>query len=356
MGITKIDWKYLCSKHYIIKLFFSIGTLFLLFVSYSLLYPNPAPKEILDQQYETLDYLSLIYKDDSTLDDGEKEKIKDQIYELLMNLGKENTIYIMNEATDDLLPIYEERIELLEDLEGILPADYQPYLIDKSYVQNEVKILRYLVDYKKDYVVYKTQGPFLARIILFLGCGGGLILFCLLTGSYFNRKLSHQSLFEIIPINILGEVRTELLYTVQLFYLLPTIFIMIFTVLYSLLIVKSNLFTYPMFLNVDQEYVVYSMNDLLLSLLTFFIVASIFMFFVQSYLISLVRDSTITTLFIYFLAGVSVVSRQFWLPFAHLFPIPILQSNGNLWLSLGVLIISIFILMLGKITKQKIVR
>ncbi|NQN68081.1 hypothetical protein HPA05_06255 [Streptococcus suis] len=210
MGITKIDWNFLCSKNFILKAMLSIGFLFLLFVGYSLFFPSPSPRDLVDRQFKVMDSLVTIYKSDTELTAERKEEIRKQTNRIFQNYAQEDMVYVSNDSVEKLVPIFEERMTLLEEYEQLFPEYYQEYLPDKKYVEQEFMVVQFLVKRHQDYTIYKLYGPFFEKLLIFLGYGGSLLIFTLLTGSYFQRKYAHYTLLEILPVTRKREVLIEL--------------------------------------------------------------------------------------------------------------------------------------------------
>ncbi|HFI2432830.1 TPA: hypothetical protein ACGO1Y_002148, partial [Streptococcus suis] len=105
MGITKIDWNFLCSKNFILKAMLSIGFLFLLFVGYSLFFPSPSPRDLVDRQFKVMDSLVTIYKSDTELTAERKEEIREQTNRIFQNYAQEDMVYVSNDSVEKLVPI-----------------------------------------------------------------------------------------------------------------------------------------------------------------------------------------------------------------------------------------------------------
>lgn len=348
MGITKIDWNFLCSKNFILKAMLSIGFLFLLFVGYSLFFPSPSPRDLVDRQFKVIDSLVTIYKSDTELTAERKEEIREQTNRIFQNYAQEDMVYVSNDSVEKLVPIFEERLTLLEEYEQLFPEYYQEYLPDKKYVEQEFMVVQFLVKRHQDYTIYKLYGPFFEKLLIFLGYGGSLLIFTLLTGSYFQRKYAHYTLLEILPVTRKREVLIELPYTIVLFYLFPTSLIFLYAGLYSIFIAKTNLFTYPVYQMRTEGQVLLSMAELSITYLLFPFLSCLLIYILQDYLIGWMKDSTVTTILIYAISLLSIWNKHFWSPLFHMFPLPILQSDTNMWLSLVILLITTLVLLIGR--------
>ncbi|HFU4055727.1 TPA: hypothetical protein ACGO6G_001791, partial [Streptococcus suis] len=210
-----------------------------------------------------------IYKSDTELTAERKEEIREQTNRIFQNYAQEDMVYVSNDSVEKLVPIFEERLTLLEEYEQLFPEYYQEYLPDKKYVEQEFMVVQFLVKRHQDYTIYKLYGPFFEKLLIFLGYGGSLLIFTLLTGSYFQRKYAHYTLLEILPVTRKREVLIELPYTIVLFYLFPTSLIFLYAGLYSIFIAKTNLFTDPVYQMRTEGQVLLSMAELSITYLLF---------------------------------------------------------------------------------------
>lgn len=353
MGITKIDWQCLRASRFIEKLCLAISILFLLFIGYTSLFPSPTPRELVDQQFRVMDDLVAAYKGNPQISDETVEDIREMTNDIFQNYAREDKVYLANESTDQLIPIFEERVVLLENFKKLFPESFYDYLPDKEYVEQELKVLRVLVERHQDYVVYKNYGPVFEKILLFLGYGGSLFLCCLLTGAYFERKFSHQTLMEILPVSKKDEMIAELRYTTVWFYLCPTLFLLVCAGLYAGIVAKTNLFVYPIYLLTEQGQVLLSMERLFLIFIFFPLVGCLFLYIVQEYVMRFVKDCTVSTFVLLFLTILSTLSHLFWQPFFYLFPLTTIQTNGNWWISVSVILFSALLLMVVRSIYEK---
>lgn len=340
MGITKIDWDYLSSNYFFVKLLLSLAAAFLLFVGYSYLVPSPGPRDIVDQQFQVMDSLVAVYKNDAELTVEQKEKIREETNRIFQNYAQEDRIYVSNNSTEQLVPIFEERLILLEKFEQLFPTSYQTYLPNREYVEQELVVLRFLTEHHQDYVTYKIHAPLFEKILLFLGYGGSLAIFALLTGSYFQRKQSHTTLMEILPVTMTKQILSEFRYSLTLFYFFPTVVILFLAGLYSGFLAGDNLFAYPVYQISERGQFLIPMEELFLIYFFFSLFSCLFLYILQDYVILLIKDSTVTTVFLSLISVFTILCKQYWLPFFHLFPIPVLDSMGNVYSSIFILVSS----------------
>lgn len=354
MGITKIDWDYLSSNYFFVKLLLSLAAAFLLFVGYSYLVPSPGPRDIVDQQFQVMDSLVAVYKNDAELTVEQKEKIREETNRIFQNYAQEDRGYVSNDSTEQLVPIFEERLILLEKFEQLFPTSYQTYLPNREYVEQELVVLRFLTEHHQDYVTYKIHAPLFEKILLFLGYGGILAIFALLTGSYFQRKQSHGTLMEILPVAMTKQILAEFRYSLTLFYFFPTVVILFLAGLYSGFLAGDNLFAYPVYQSTEQGNILISMDKLFLIILLYSILSCLFLYILQDYLVTFIRDSTISTVLFYLVISITIWNKLAWLPFFHVFPGPILQNGGHIGVSACILFLSTTCLMSLKFIKERL--
>ena len=239
----KLDYNYLVSTGYFIKLPVIIFVLFVLLIGYNKWVPTETPQKVLNTQFMMMDDLMALIAKDYSMPSNIREESEMQIAQIYQNLSEENFSYKKPVTSKKLLSIYIERIKLLNNLKTLLP-NYIDKLPDISKLEDEKIILEYLSEGNQDYLQYKTSYVVIKIILYFFVLGGFLFLYIFVVTNFHKRKLSHKSLLKALPISMAQLNKDEWFYTLGLFYFLPVIIVLIGISLYCIAF-GVNFFNYP---------------------------------------------------------------------------------------------------------------
>lgn len=170
----KLDYKYLVSTGYFIKLPVLLFVIFVLLIGYNKWVPTETPQKVLNTQFMLMDDLKALLAKDYSIATDVREESEMQIAQIYQNLSEENFSYKKAVTSKKLLSIYTERIKLLNTLKVLLP-NYSDKLPDISKLEDEKLILEYLSDSNQDYLHYKTTYVVIKLILYFSAFGGFFI-------------------------------------------------------------------------------------------------------------------------------------------------------------------------------------
>ena len=167
----KLDYNYLVSTGYFIKLPIIMVVMFILLIGYNKWVPTETPQKVLNTQFMMMDDLQALIAKDYSIPSNVREESEIQIAQIYQNLSEENFSYKKSVTSKKLLSIYIERIRLLKNLKTLLP-NYMDKLPDISKLEDEKIILEYLSESNQDYLHYKTTYVGIKNILNFLGIVG----------------------------------------------------------------------------------------------------------------------------------------------------------------------------------------
>lgn len=337
----KLDYNYLVSTGYFIKLPIIMVVMFILLIGYNKWVPTETPQKVLNTQFMMMDDLQALITKDYSMPSNVREESEIQIAQIYQNLSEENFSYKKPVSSKKLLSIYTERIQLLNNLTTLLP-NYIDKLPDISKLENEKLILEYLSDSNQDYLHYKTTYVVIKLILYFSSFGGFLFLYIFMVANFHKRKLSHKSLLKALPISIIRLNIDEWFYTLGLFYFLPVIIVMIGISLYCLAF-GINFFNYPFFISTLNGPRIYSAYHLLFISIFYPVVSTYICYIFEKILVFLFKDEILSIICILTLIVTCTIFGLFNTPFGMMIVLPMIQNNQSL--TMGFLMLSICMLL-----------
>ena len=333
----KLDYNYLVSTGYFIKLPIIMVVMFILLIGYNKWVPTETPQKILNTQFMMMDDLQALIAKDYSMPSNVREESEMQMAQIYQNLSEENFSYKKSVTSKKLLSIYTERIKLLNTLKVLLP-NYSDKLPDISKLEDEKLILEYLSDSNQDYLHYKTTYIVIKLILYFSAFGGFLFLYIFTVANFHKRKLSHKSLLKALPISIIRLNIDEWFYTLSLFYFLPVIIVSIGISLYCIAF-GINFFNYPFLMTTLNGPRIYSAYHLLFISIFYPVVSTYICYIFEKILVFLFKDEILSIICILTLIVTCTIFCLFNTPFGMMIVLPMIQNNQSL--TIGFLILSI---------------
>ena len=337
----KLDYNYLVSTGYFIKLPIIMVVMFILLIGYNKWVPTETPQKVLNTQFMMMDDLQALIAKDYSIPSNVREESEIQIAQIYQNLSEENFSYKKSVTSKKLLSIYTERIRLLKNLKILLP-NYIDKLPDISKLEDEKIILEYLSESNQDYLHYKTSYVVIKIILYFFVLGGFLFLYIFMVTNFHKRKLSHKSLLKALPISMVRLNKEEWFYTLGLFYFLPVIIVMIGISLYCIAF-GVNFFNYPFLIATLEGTRIYSAYHLLFISIFYPVVSTYICYIFEKILVFLFKDEILSIICILTLIVTCSIFGLFNTPFGMMIVLPIIQNNQSL--TTGFLILSICMLL-----------
>ena len=337
----KLDYNYLVSTGYFIKLPVIIFVLFVLLIGYNKWVPTETPQKVLNTQFMMMDDLQALIAKDYSIPSNVREESEIQIAQIYQNLSEENFSYKKSVTSKKLLSIYTERIRLLKNLKILLP-NYIDKLPDISKLEDEKIILEYLSESNQDYLHYKTSYVVIKIILYFFVLGGFLFLYIFMVTNFHKRKLSHKSLLKALPISMVRLNKEEWFYTLGLFYLLPVIIVLIGISLYCIAF-GVNFFNYPFLITTSEGTRIYSAYHLLFISIFYPVVSTYICYIFEKILVFLFKDEILSIICILTLIVTCTIFGLFNTPFGMMIVLPMIQNNQSL--TIGFLMLSICMLL-----------
>ena len=337
----KLDYKYLVSTGYFIKLPVILFVIFVLLIGYNKWVPTETPQKVLNTQFLMMDDLKALLAKDYSIASDVREESEMQIAQIYKNLSEENFSYKKSDTSKKLLSIYTERIKLLNTLKVLLP-NYSDKLPDISKLEDEKKILEYLSVSNQDYLHYKTSYVVIKNILYFLALGGLLFLYIFMVTNFHKRKLSHKSLLKALPISMAQLNKDEWFYTLGLFYFLPVIIVLIGISLYCIAF-GVNFFNYPFLITTLEGTRIYSAYHMLLISIFYPVLSTYICFILEKIFVFLFKDEILSIICLLTLIGTCTIFCLFNTPFGMMIVLPMIQNNHSL--TLGFLMLSICMLL-----------
>ena len=348
----KLDYKYLVSTGYFIKLPVLLFVIFVLLIGYNKWVPTETPQKVLNTQFMLMDDLKALLAKDYSIATDVREESEMQIAQIYQNLSEENFSYKKAVTSKKLLSIYTERIKLLNTLKVLLP-NYSDKLPDISKLEDEKLILEYLSDSNQDYLHYKTTYVVIKLILYFSAFGGFLFLYIFTVANFHKRKLSHKSLLKALPISIVRLNIDEWFYTLSLFYFLPVIIVMIGISLYCIAF-GVNFFNYPFLIATLEGTRIYSAYHMLLISIFYPVLSTYICFILEKILVFLFKDEILSIICLLTLIGTCTIFCLFNTPFGMMIVLPMLQNNQSL--TIGFLMLSICMLLTFYVTNYLFIK
>ena len=337
----KLDYNYLVSTGYFIKLPIIMVVMFILLIGYNKWVPTETPQKVLNTQFMMMDDLQALIAKDYSIPSNVREESEIQIAQIYQNLSEENFSYKKPVTSKKLLSIYTERIRLLNTLKTLLP-NYIDKLPDISKLEDEKLILEYLSDSNQDYLHYKTTYVVIKLILYFSAFGGFLFLYILMVSNFHKRKLSHKSLLKALPISVVRLNIDEWFYTLGLFYFLPVIIVMIGIFLYCIAF-NINFFNYPFLMTTLNGPRIYSAYHLLFISIFYPVVSTYICYIFEKILVFLFKDEILSIICLLTLIATCTIFCLFNTPFGMMIVLPLIQNNQSV--TIGFLMLSICMLL-----------
>ena len=348
----KLDFKYLISTGYFIKLPVIIFVLFALLIDYNKWVPTETPQKVLNTQFMMMDDLKALIAKDYSMPSNVREESEIQIAQIYQNLSEENFSYKKPVSSKKLLSIYTERIQLLNTLTTLIP-NYSDKLPDISKLEDEKLILEYLSNNNQDYLHYKTTYVVIKLILYFSAFGGFLFLYILMVANFHKRKLSHKSLLKALPISVVRLNIEEWFYTLGLFYFLPVIIVLIGISLYCIAF-GVNFFNYPFLIRTLEGSRIYSAYHMLLISIFYPVVSTYICFILEKIFVSLFKDEILSIICLLTLIGTCTIFGLFYTPFGMMIVLPMIQNNQSL--TIGFLLLTMCMLLTFYVTNYLFIK
>ena len=107
----KLDYNYLVSTGYLIKLPVILFVIFVLLIGYNKWVPTETPQKVLNTHFMMMDDLKALLAKDYSLPSNVREESEMQMAQIYQNLSEENFSYKKSVTSKKLLSIYTERIK-----------------------------------------------------------------------------------------------------------------------------------------------------------------------------------------------------------------------------------------------------
>ena len=348
----KLDYNYLVSTGYFIKLPIIMVVMFILLIGYNKWVPTETPQKVLNNQFMLMDDLQALIAKDYSMPSNVREESEMQMAQIYQNLSEENFSYKKSVTSKKLLSIYTERIQLLNNLTTLLP-NYIDKLPDISKLEDEKKIIEYLSESNQDYLQYKTSYVVIKIILYFLSLGGFLFLYIFMVTNFHKRKLSHKSLLKALPISMAQLNKDEWFYTLGLFYFLPVIIILIGISLYCIAL-GINFFNYPFLIGTIEGSKIYPASHLLLISIFYPVVSTYIYFILEKIFVFLFKDEILSIICLLTLIGTCSIFGLFNTPFGMMIVLPMIQNNQSL--TMGFLLLTTCMLLTFYVTNYLFIK
>lgn len=348
----KLDYNYLVSTGYFIKLPIIMVVMFILLIGYNKWVPTETPQKILNTQFMMMDDLQALIAKDYSIPSNVREESEMQIAQIYQNLSEENFSYKKSVTSKKLLSIYTERIRLLKNLKILLP-NYIDKLPDISKLEDEKIILEYLSESNQDYLHYKTSYVVIKIILYFFVLGGFLFLYIFMVTNFHKRKLSHKSLLKALPISMEHLNKDEWFYTLGLFYFLPVIIVLIGISLYCIAL-GVNFFNYPFLIGTIEGSKIYPSSHLLLISIFYPVVSTYICFILEKIFVFLFKDEILSIICLLTLIATCTIFCLFNTPFGMMIVLPMIQNNHSL--TLGFLLLTMCMLLTFYVTNYLFIK
>ena len=348
----KLDYNYLVSTGYFIKLPIIMVVMFILLIGYNKWVPTETPQKILNTQFMMMDDLQALIAKDYSIPSNVREESEMQMAQIYQNLSEENFSYKKSVTSKKLLSIYTERIRLLKNLKILLP-NYIDKLPDISKLEDEKIILEYLSESNQDYLHYKTSYVVIKIILYFFVLGGFLFLYIFMVTNFHKRKLSHKSLLKALPISMEHLNKDEWFYTLGLFYFLPVIIVLIGISLYCIAL-GVNFFNYPFLIGTIEGSKIYPSSHLLLISIFYPVVSTYICFILEKIFVFLFKDEILSIICLLTLIATCTIFCLFNTPFGMMIVLPMIQNNHSL--TLGFLLLTMCMLLTFYVTNYLFIK
>ena len=348
----KLDYNYLVSTGYFIKLPIIMVVMFILLIGYNKWVPTETPQKVLNTQFMMMDDLQALIAKDYSMPSNVREESEMQMAQIYQNLSEENFSYKKSVTSKKLLSIYTERIRLLKNLKILLP-NYIDKLPDISKLEDEKIILEYLSESNQDYLHYKTSYVVIKIILYFFVLGGFLFLYIFMVTNFHKRKLSHKSLLKALPISMEHLNKDEWFYTLGLFYFLPVIIVLIGISLYCIAL-GVNFFNYPFLIGTIEGSKIYPASHLLLISIFYPVVSTYICFILEKIFVFLFKDEILSIICLLTLIATCTIFCLFKSPFGMMIVLPMIQNNQSL--TIGFLLLSTCMLLTFYVTNYLFIK
>ena len=348
----KLDYNYLVSTGYFMKLPVILFVVFVLLIGYNKWVPTETPQKVLNTHFMMMDDLKALLAKDYSITTDVREEAEMQIAQIYQNLSEENFSYKKSVTSKKLLSIYTERIKLLNTLKGLLP-NYSDKLPDISKLEDEKLILEYLSNNNQDYLHYKTTYVVIKLILYFSAFGGFLFLYILMVANFHKRKLSHKSLLKALPISVVRLNIDEWFYTLGLFYFLPVIIVLIGISLYCI-VFGVNFFNYPFLIATLEGTRIYSAYHMLLISIFYPVLSTYICFILEKIFVSLFKDEILSIICLLTLIATCTIFCLFKSPFGMMIVLPMIQNNQSL--TIGFLLLTTCMLLTFYVTNYLFIK
>ena len=348
----KLDYNYLVSTSYFIKLPVIIFVIFLLLIGYNKWVPTETPQEIINTQFMMMDDLKALIAKDYSMPSNVREESEIQIAQIYQNLSEENFSYKKPVSSKKLLSIYTERIQLLNTFTILLP-NYSDKLPDISKLEDEKLILEYLSNNNQDYLHYKTTYVVIKLILYFSAFGGFLFLYIFMVTNFHKRKLSHKSLLKALPISMVRLNKEEWFYTLGLFYFLPLIIVLIGISLYCIAF-GVNFYNYPFLIATLEGSRIYSAYHMLVISIFYPVVSTYICFILEKIFVFLFKDEILSIICLLTLIATCTIFCLFKSPFGMMIVLPMIQNNQSL--TIGFLLLTMCMLLTFYVTNYLFIK
>lgn len=328
---VQLDTQYLKKRGMVYKIPFLVIIVLALIVGYNIYNKKPKLTEIVGMHLNSVDEVKAEFDKLHFEDEKQLNEINTVFHNLYQNYAQENNEYVSNSRTEQLIPIYENRMVLIKDLLSYGQDSWIQSLQSLEEIEQNIELFKYLVENNISYQHYYYYGIVIQIIFQIIGYGGIIFLYLVLTSSYLKRKLQRRTLFEVVPISSMKKLASELYYTIKWFYALPFMTLVIGVIVYSLFI-KENLFTYPVNYFVQNNIVYVSFFSVLVSVIVYLLLSIVGMYLLLNFLFSFIKDDMVSSILLFAFFYVNIGGHKIG-GFLSTLLLPVLEERIPLWLS-----------------------
>ena len=135
-------------------------------------------------------------------------------------------------------------------------------------------------------------------------------------------------MLEVVPISNKEELLTETLYSLKYFYAFPSLLVILSVVVYGILI-HENVFLFPVSYVTNGETIFISATQGILLAIGYPLLAIVGLFIAQILLVSLIKDTMVSTIVLFILGYLSIGGYSLGAVFTSSV-LPALQQGGSL--------------------------
>ena len=328
---VQLDRQYLKKRGMVYKISFLVLIVLALIIGYNIYNKKPKLTEIVGMHLNSVDEVKTEFDKLHFEDEKQLNEINTIFHNLYQNYAQENNEYVSNSGAERLIPIYENRIVLIDNLSSYGQDSWIQRLQSLEEIEQKIQLFEYLVKNSISYQHYYYYGNVIQIISQIIGYGGIIFVYLVLTSSYLKRKIQRKTLFEVVPISSIKKLASEVYYTIKWFYALPFMTLVISVIVYSLFI-KENLFTYPVNYFFQNKIVYISFLSTLVSVIIYPLLSIVGIYLLLNFLFSLIKDDMVSSILSFVFFYVSIGGHKIG-SFLSTLLFPVLEERIPLWLS-----------------------